>query len=125
MSIPPFLRPIISCVLRSFVKSIKEGYQCCCDKEVPERPKDKSHLSSRYCWRTYFKVLGVLFLGEVSQLFCLQRRHVGHTTFGTGGFANSIPPLNETLKARRHRHSLGEWSGWCFHADCPQIGGGV
>src|SRR6266851_4585781 len=45
MSLPPFLRPIISCVLRSFVKSTKEEYQCC-DKEVPERPKDKSYLSS-------------------------------------------------------------------------------
>src|SRR5438093_68896 len=36
MSIPPFLRPIISCVLRSFVKSTREGYQCC-DKEVLKR----------------------------------------------------------------------------------------
>src|SRR5262249_23035425 len=34
-------------------------------------------------------------------------------------------PLNETLKVRRHRPSLGEWSGWNFHADCPQIGVGV
>src|SRR5262245_60991479 len=48
MSIPPFLRPIIACVLRSFVKSTKEEYQRS-DKEVPERPKDKSYLSSLFC----------------------------------------------------------------------------
>src|SRR4029453_12148873 len=36
-------------------------------------------------------VLGALFLGDVSSAFCLQRRHVGHTNFGTWGLANSIP----------------------------------
>src|SRR3989442_2485661 len=45
MSIPPFLRPIIACVLRSFVKSTREGYQRC-DKEVPDRPKNESHLTT-------------------------------------------------------------------------------
>jgi len=40
-----------------------------------------------------FKVLEVLFLEKFSQLFCLQRRHVGHTNFGTWGLANSIRPL--------------------------------
>src|SRR5437763_13605855 len=36
------------------------------------------------------------FLGKFPKLFCLQRRHVGHTDFGTGGLANSIPPFFET-----------------------------
>jgi len=30
-------------------------------------------------------------LGKFPQLFCLQRRHVGHTNFSTWGLANSIP----------------------------------
>ena len=29
-------------------------------------------------------------MGKFPQLFCLQRRHVGQTNFGTFGFANSI-----------------------------------
>ena len=35
------------------------------------------------------------------QLFCLQRRHVGHTDFGTWGLANSIRPFaaHETKRA--------------------------
>jgi hypothetical protein len=33
-------------------------------------------------------------LGKFPQLFCLLRRHVGHTYFGTWGLANSIRPLN-------------------------------
>jgi hypothetical protein len=28
-----------------------------------------SHLTEGYCWPTYFKILGVLFLGEVSSTF--------------------------------------------------------
>src|SRR4030095_6969702 len=36
------------------------------------------------------KVLEVLFLASVSKRFCLPRRHVGHTHFGTFEFANSI-----------------------------------
>src|SRR6266567_5438652 len=35
-------------------------------------------------------------LGKFSQLFCLQRRHVGHTNFGAGGLANSIRRFSET-----------------------------
>jgi len=53
--------------------------------------------TARYCWRTSFKVLGVRFLGKFPQLFCIPRRHVGHTNFGTFEFANSIPPFFETL----------------------------
>jgi hypothetical protein len=52
-----------------------------------------------YCWRTPFKVLGVLFPGKFPQLFCLQRRHVGHINFGTFEFANSIGWVCETAKA--------------------------
>src|SRR5262245_9182790 len=37
-----------------------------------------------------FKVLEVPFLCKFSTRFCLQRRHVRCTNFGTGGFANSI-----------------------------------
>ena len=37
-----------------------------------------------------------LFLGKFTQLFCLQRRYVGYTNFGTGGLANSIPPISNT-----------------------------
>ncbi len=44
-----------------------------------------------------FKVLGVLFLGKSSQLFCLQRRHVGHTNFGTWGLTNSIRAVTVEL----------------------------
>jgi hypothetical protein len=33
-------------------------------------------------------------LGKFPQLFCLPRRHVGHTYFGTWGLANSIRPLS-------------------------------
>jgi len=33
------------------------------------------------------------FLCKFPQLFCLQRRHVGHTNFGTSEFANSIRPF--------------------------------
>jgi hypothetical protein len=47
-------------------------------------------LTGGYCWRIYFKVLEVLFLGKFPQLFCLQRRDVEHTNFRTWGFANSI-----------------------------------
>ena len=36
------------------------------------------------------KVLEVPFLRKFSTRFCLQRRHVKCTNFGTGGFANSI-----------------------------------
>src|SRR5262245_65757644 len=53
-----------------------------------------SQKTEGYCWRTYFKVLGVLFLGEVSPAFLPSRRHVGHTNFGTSGFANSIRPFS-------------------------------
>ena len=35
-------------------------------------------------------------LGKFPQLFCLQRRHVGYTHFGTFEFANSIRPLRRT-----------------------------
>jgi hypothetical protein len=52
-----------------------------------------------YCWPTLFKVLGVLFLGGRFLAFCLPRRHVGHTNFGTLGFANSIPPYLAYLLA--------------------------
>src|SRR5262245_1592146 len=34
-----------------------------------------SHNNSGYCWSTPFKVLGVLFLGEVCSAFCLPSRH--------------------------------------------------
>jgi hypothetical protein len=34
-------------------------------------------------------------LGKFPQLFCLPRRHVGHTNFGTWGLANSIRGLSE------------------------------
>ena len=53
--------------------------------------------TARYCWRTSFKVLGVRFLGKFPQLFCIPRRHVGHTNFGTFEFANSIGTLFATL----------------------------
>jgi hypothetical protein len=36
-------------------------------------------------------------LGTFPQLFCLQKRHVRHTNFGTGGFANSIRPFFATV----------------------------
>jgi hypothetical protein len=32
-------------------------------------------------------------LGKFPQLFCLQRRHLGHPNFGTWGLTNSIRPL--------------------------------
>ena len=49
--------------------------------------------TSRYCWRIYFKVLEVLFFCMFPKRFCLQRRHVGYTNFGTFEFANSIVSL--------------------------------
>jgi hypothetical protein len=45
-----------------------------------------AHKTPGYCWSTSFKVLGVLLLGKVSSVFCLQKRHLGHTNFGTGGW---------------------------------------
>jgi hypothetical protein len=54
-----------------------------------------------YCWRTPFKVLGVLFPGKFPQLFCLQRRHVGHINFGTFEFANSIRRFVDTQFQKR------------------------
>jgi hypothetical protein len=53
-----------------------------------------TNLTPGYCWSTSFKVLRVLFLGEIYSGFCLQRRHVGRTNFATWGLANSIRPLN-------------------------------
>ena len=38
-------------------------------------------------------------MGQFPQLFCLPRRHVGYTNFGTWGFANSIRPF-ATHRAR-------------------------
>jgi hypothetical protein len=46
-----------------------------------------------YCWRISFKVLEVLFLRQFPKRFCLPRRHVGYTCFGTFEFANSIRPV--------------------------------
>src|SRR5262249_52767899 len=40
-----------------------------------------SHLTERYCWRTYFKVLGVLFLGEVSPAFWPSKKACGTHKF--------------------------------------------
>jgi hypothetical protein len=36
------------------------------------------------------------FLRQFPKLFCLQRRHVGYTHFGTFEFANSIRPIFDT-----------------------------
>ena len=33
-------------------------------------------------------------MGKFPQLFCLQRRHLGHPNFGTWGLTNSIRPLD-------------------------------
>jgi hypothetical protein len=73
--------------------------------------KAGSQKRERYCWRTYFKVLGVLFLREFSQLFCPQRRHVGHTKFSTFGFANSIGRFRETLTAQLRQKMDGDELG--------------
>ena len=35
-------------------------------------------------------------MGKFPQLFCLQRRHLGHPNFGTWGLANSIILVFET-----------------------------
>ena len=39
-------------------------------------------------------------MGKFPQLFCLPRRHVGHTNFGTWGLANSIRALTLWLPVR-------------------------
>src|SRR6266446_10460283 len=40
-----------------------------------------SHLTEGYCWRIYFKVLGVLFLGEVSPAFLPSKKACGTHKF--------------------------------------------
>src|SRR4029434_7543076 len=72
-----------------------------------------SYKAIRYCWPTSCNVLGVLFLGDVSSAFCLQRRHVGHTNFGTWGLANSIPSFVAPLCSLRGG----------FHATTPYAPG--
>src|SRR5215831_11182560 len=42
------------------------------------------------------KFQAYFFLGTFPQLFCLPRRHVGYTSFGTFEFANSIGRVFET-----------------------------
>jgi hypothetical protein len=47
-------------------------------------------LTTGYCWRTYFTVLGVPFLGEVSSAFLPSKKACRTHKFGTFEFANSI-----------------------------------
>jgi hypothetical protein len=51
-------------------------------------------------------------LGQFPQLFCLQRRHLGHPNFGTWGLTNSIPPVSvhETLGAIQHVYCVRKLS---------------
>src|SRR5215813_13227747 len=51
-------------------------------RSLEKRRDTVGQLTSKF--QAYF------FLGKFAQLFCLQRRHVGHTNFGTWGLANSI-----------------------------------
>src|SRR4029453_18205310 len=51
------------------------------------------HITGGYCWRTSFKVLEVLFLGEVSSAFLPSKKACWAHQFATWGLANSIRAL--------------------------------
>src|SRR4029453_9157185 len=51
-----------------------------------------------YCWPTSFKVLGVLFLGEVSSAFLPSMKASWTPKFRHVGLANSIRRLCETRR---------------------------
>src|SRR2546421_7662943 len=46
-----------------------------------------------YCWRIYFKVLGVLFLGEVFPAFWPSKKACGIHTFRHLGVRQQYPPV--------------------------------
>src|SRR5205823_9554455 len=48
------------------------------------------HKTGGYCWPTFFKVLGVLFLGEVSLAFWPSKKACWAHQFQYWGLANSI-----------------------------------
>jgi hypothetical protein len=59
-------------------------------------------------------------LGKSPQLFCLQRRHLGHPNFGTWGLTNSIRPLQAHLpRVRLPHHHLYRNSIHLQRADNP------
>src|SRR5262249_30825794 len=47
-------------------------------------------ITGGYCWSTYFNVLGVLFLGEVSLAFLPSKKACGTLKLRRWGLANSI-----------------------------------
>jgi hypothetical protein len=49
--------------------------------------------TTRYCWRTYFKVLGVLFLGKISPAFSPSKKACGTHQFRHLGVRQQYPTL--------------------------------
>src|SRR5215813_7066189 len=71
-------------------------------RSLEKRRDTVGQLTSKF--QAYF------FSGKFAQLFCLQRRHVGHTNFGTWGLVNSISPFfgrSPSSCARKQQRSGG------------------
>ena len=60
----------------------------------------------RYCWRTYFKVLGVLFPGAVSSAFLPSKKACWTHQCRHFGLANSIGVSYLIRPLRKHRNSI-------------------
>ena len=58
----------------------------------------RSHLSLGYCWPTYFNVLGVLFLGEVSSAFLPSKKASWTLKFRLLGVGQQYPGVCERLR---------------------------
>src|SRR4029434_11199377 len=74
-----------------------------------------------YCWPTSFKVLGVLFLEEVSSAFLPSKKACGSHEFRHWGVGQQYPGVFRA--ARRHDRAGTPWLGKrppiIYSARCP------
>ena len=68
-------------------------------------PIYQSHKTPRYCWPTYFNVLGVLFLGEVSSDFLPSKKASWTLKFRPLGVNQQYPGVNVAL-GKKYGHDL-------------------